>query len=83
MWKKGQLITLYGKVYRIHECKYKKQYQLCKFCQQVNIKSPCINAYDYPEVRSFDLLDCAMKMPNRCIPKQIKPNDSGKSIISK
>lgn len=72
MWKPGQLVTLWGKVYRIHKCIYSSGYKACYFCMKVNTKSPCINAADYPENKGFDLHSCKSNIPNGCIPKLIK-----------
>ena len=80
MWKPGQCVTLWGKVYRIHKCIYSYVfkpvdmsfgYKVCYFCMRVNIKPPCINAY-YPENKGFDAHSCKQNIPNGCIPKLIK-----------
>lgn len=73
MWKPGQLVTLNGKVYRIHKTQYTSGYRQCMFCQQCNMKPPCINMFDYPNNKtSFGLTACRIKMPNCCIPKRIQ-----------
>lgn len=77
-WKPGQLVTLNGKVYRIHKTQYTCGYRLgtlpkkCMFCQQCNMKSPCTNMFDYPNDKTlFGLTECRNKMPDGCIPKRI------------
>jgi len=71
-WKPGQLVTLNGKVYRIHKTQYASGYRQCMFCQQCNMKSPCADMFDYPNDKtSFGLTECRNKMPDGCIPKRI------------
>ena len=42
------------------------------FCQQVNIKPPCIKRFDYPESEeTFDLRKCNEIVPKGTIPKRI------------
>lgn len=72
-WKPGQLVTLWGKVYRISKCRYndERKYKTCFICGQLNGRTPCINAVDYPEKSGFCLLTCIKKMPKGCIPKHV------------
>lgn len=71
-WKPGQLVTLNGKVYRIHKTSYEKSYARCMFCQMQNMKQPCIDMNDYPGTKTcFGVLKCIDKMPDGCIPKRI------------
>lgn len=81
MWKPGQLVTLWGKLYQIKKCSYSYNYQACMFCQQTNKRPPCIDGFDYPDKRGFDLRECRLKVPEGCIPKRVKPNSSGKSTM--
>lgn len=71
-WKPGQLITLWGKVYRICKCKYSEKYKACFVCGQLNGRTPCIDAADYPEKPGFSTYTCMKKMPEGCIPKRLK-----------
>ena len=71
MWKPGQLVTLNGKVYRIHKTQYTSGYKQCMFCQQCNVKPPCISMFDYPDDKtSFGLTECKRNMQDNCIPKR-------------
>ena len=71
-WKAGQLITLNGKVYRIHKTQYTSGYRKCMFCKQCNVKTPCVNMLDYRDNKtSFGAFKCKNKMPDICIPKRI------------
>lgn len=71
-WKPGQLITLWGSIYRISKCKYSSGYKACFICNQQNGKPPCICAFDYPDKHGFDLRMCREKLPEGCIPKRIQ-----------
>lgn len=73
MWKPGQLITLWENVYRITKCDYASGYKACMFCQQQNTKPPCINGFDYPSKKGFDLRECVKNMPKNCFPKKLTP----------
>ena len=72
MWKAGQLVTLNGKVYRIHKTQYTSGYQQCMFCTQCNVNSPCVDMFDYPDDKiSFGYIECKRNMQDNCIPKRI------------
>lgn len=70
-WKPGQLVTLWGKVYRIHKCFHITKYSTCFFCNHENT-APCINANNYPVRKGFDVKTCCEKMPTGCYPKLVK-----------
>ena len=70
MWKPGQLVTLWGKVYRIRKCSVIEPYKVCYFCNRIN-RAPCINAYDYPDKNGFNQTLCKEKMPIGCYPQLI------------
>jgi len=71
MWKPGQLVTLWGKLYRITKCSETQKYRVCYFCAG-NGNAPCIKAYNYPERNGFNALSCRSKMPKECYPKLVK-----------
>lgn len=82
MWKPGQLVTLWGNVYRITKsCETKRTY-VCMLCQWKNTETPCTIRFNYPEKDGFSAKLCTRKMPLGCYPKLLKPNSSGKSTIS-
>lgn len=70
-WKPGQLVTLWGKVYRIRKCSVVEPYKVCHFCNHSG-EAPCINAYNYPVRKGFSQHDCMKKMPIGCYPKLVK-----------
>lgn len=72
MWKPGQLVTLNGKVYRIHKTSYTSKQFICLSCSLRNIKPPCIEMNDYPDTKTcFGESECCKKIPLGCIPKHI------------
>lgn len=70
MWKPGQLVTLWGKVYRITKCSEQERYRVCCFCATKNY-IPCRYAYNYPEEKGFNHKICRMYMPKGCYPKKL------------
>lgn len=45
-------------------------------CQQCNIRTPCIDGFDYPDKKGFDLRKCFEKLKPELFPKRVNGNSS-------
>lgn len=70
MWKPGQLVTLWGKVYRITKCDETARYRVCNFCAGSG-NAPCIIGVIYPSKNGFETITCANNIPEGCYPKKV------------
>lgn len=71
MWKPGQLVTLWGKVYRITKCDETAKYRVCHFCAGVGKCAPCLKAHNFPTTKGFDMISCVQNVPDGCYPKKV------------
>lgn len=71
MWRQGQLVTLWGKVYRISKSAHNEKYKTCMLCQQCNMRTPCIDGFDYPEKTGFDMRMCFKRLKPELFPKRV------------
>lgn len=79
MWKAGQLVTLWGKVYRIQKIDNNTlpKYRACHFCAGIGKSAPCLTANNYPTRKGFDMKMCMENMPGGCYPKLLNPKKNG------